>query len=161
MAVRVRRAGEGDIPAMTALLGELFALEADFTPDADTQARGLNLFLGGGPRVALVADEGGRVVGMATAQLVVSTAIGGVSALVEDVVVAADMRGTGVGALLLAAVEEWARGAGATRLTLVADKDNTPARLFYEKAGWNTSNLVVLIKTNVGGNCCPGRQAAR
>ena len=45
---------------------------------------------------------------MITGQLLVSTAEGGTSALVEDLVVAESHRGRGVGAGLLAEIERWA-----------------------------------------------------
>ena len=65
-------------------------------------------------RVVLVAERAGEVVGMVTAQLVVSTAEGGPAALVEDMVVDAAERGRGVGRALLEAVEAWAAARGAT-----------------------------------------------
>ncbi len=64
------------------------------------------------------------VVGMVTTQLVVSTAEGGPAALVEDMVVAPDHRMRGTGRWLLRAAEAWARERGATRLQLLADRDN-------------------------------------
>jgi GNAT superfamily N-acetyltransferase len=81
---------------------------------------------------------------MVTAQLVVSTAEGGPSALVEDMVVDGAERGAGLGRSLLEAVEEWSRRRGATRLQLLADRENTPALRFYERLGWSGTRLVCL-----------------
>ena len=50
--------------------------------------------------------------------------------------VAADRRGLGIGAQLLAAAEDWARTHGRARLTLWAAADNAPALHLYEKAGF-------------------------
>jgi GNAT superfamily N-acetyltransferase len=139
----VRAARPGDLEAMVRLLGELFSIEADFQPDAARQRRGLALLLEDPTRCALlVAERAGVVVGMVTAQLVVSTAEGAPSALVEDMVVAARERGHGVGGALLRAVEGWAAARGATRLQLLADRDNAPALAFYGRMGWRPTALV-------------------
>ncbi len=95
-------------------------------------------------RAVLVAVREGRVVGMVTAQLVVSTAEGAPSALVEDMVVDASERERGIGAALLRAIEAWSRARGATRLQLLADRDNAPALAFYARMGWRSTRLVCL-----------------
>lgn len=139
----VRAARPGDLEAMVRLLGELFSIESDFQPDAARQRRGLALLLEDPARCALlVAERAGVVVGMVTAQLVVSTAEGAPSALVEDMVVAARERGHGAGKALLRALEGWAAARGATRLQLLADRDNAPALAFYARMGWRPTALV-------------------
>ncbi len=97
-----------------------------------------------GRRAVLVAERAGRVVGMVTAQLVVSTAEGAPSALVEDMVVDAPWRGLGAGRALLEAIEAWALERGATRLQLLADRENAPALAFYGRMGWAGTRLVCL-----------------
>jgi ribosomal protein S18 acetylase RimI-like enzyme len=99
-------------------------------------------------RCVLVAQGKGAVAGMCTAQLVISTAEGAPSALVEDVVVAREFRGQGVGRKLMDAIGAWAVTAGATRLQLLADKNNAAAFGFYEKLGWRRTQLVCLRNTN-------------
>jgi len=148
----IRAATERDLDALVALLGLLFALESDFTPDPDRQRRGLAAMLADPPsRTVLVAERGGAVIGMATAQLVVSTAEGGPSALVEDVVVTAPERGRGVGRRLLGALETWAAARGASRLQLLADRENAPALRFYQRLGWRPTQLVCL-RRHPGGS---------
>ena len=144
----IRRAAVADTDAMSALLQALFRIEADFNCDPDRQRRGLLMFMAGcgKHRAALVADCGGRLVGMATAQLVVSTAEGGLSAWVEDVVVDANWRGQGIGSRLLAGIADWAASAGASRLQLVADQNNGPALKFYRKHRWQSTRLICLRK---------------
>jgi GNAT superfamily N-acetyltransferase len=95
-------------------------------------------------RAVLVAERDGAVVGMVTAQLVVSTAEGGPAALVEDMVIDAPERGRGAGRALLEAIEGWARERGATRLQLLADDGNEPALAFYARMGWRRTRLVCL-----------------
>lgn len=159
MTIRVRKAREEDVERMVELLAELFSIEKDFSPDGAKQAKGLALFLAGAEKAAFVAESAGGVAGMVTGQLMLSTSEGGLSLLVEDIVVAKGFRGKGVGAHLLAAVEKWGRDKGATRLQLVADRDNTPARLFYERAGWRMTNLCVLMKNNDNVTLCPAMKS--
>ncbi|MCG7956411.1 MAG: GNAT family N-acetyltransferase [Candidatus Thiodiazotropha endolucinida] len=85
-----------------------------------------------------------EVVAMATLQLVVSTAEGGLVAWMEDVVVDADHRGQGVGEFLLSHINRWVESRGIKRVQLVADRDNRSAIEFYKKQGWQEINLNVL-----------------
>lgn len=141
----IRAAREADLPALVELIRALFALEPDFAVDAERQHRGLRMLLEEPQRAAvLVAERAGRIIGMVTAQLVVSTAEGAPSAWIEDMVVEAPERKQGVGPRLLAAVEAWAVARGATRLQLLADRENAPALRFYSRAGWQSTRMVCL-----------------
>lgn len=143
--VAIRGATPADLERLVRLLETLFSIEADFRPDSERQRRGLALMLAEPERrVVLVAEREGAVVGMVTAQLVVSTAEGGPSALVEDMVVESAERGRGIGRRLLSAAEAWAAARGATRLQLLADRENAPALGFYGRAGWRPTRLVCL-----------------
>jgi GNAT superfamily N-acetyltransferase len=142
--LRIRSADPADLTVLVRLLGDLFSIEADFAADAARQRIGLTLLMADRRAAVLVAVWGGAVVGMVTGQLVVSTAEGGLSALVEDLVVDAPRRKKGVGRALLAAIEGWAESRGATRLQLLADRENAPALAFYEREGWRTTRLVCL-----------------
>ncbi|MBK9021256.1 MAG: GNAT family N-acetyltransferase [Sulfuritalea sp.] len=142
MSPRITTATEADIPDLIGLLGILFAIEQDFTPDMEKQRRGLTgLLASPSGQVAIARDARGRAIGLATAQLVISTAEGAPSAWIEDVVVEAGWRGKGLGRALLAYVLQWARSQGATRAQLLADLDNTPALEFYEHLGWQSTRL--------------------
>jgi GNAT superfamily N-acetyltransferase len=146
MEITVRQARNKDIDAMTGLLGELFAIEADFSVNPDHQRRGLALMLDGcgKHRCLLVAEIEGRVVGMCSAQLLVSTAEGGMVALVEDVVVAQHHRKMGIGRRLMNRIEAWSREHGALRLQLLADRTNFTALDFYNTLGWHPTRLMGL-----------------
>lgn len=157
MTIRARAARTGDLPAMKELLADLFAIEKDFSPDGEKQETGLLMLLSDRRARVVVAVEKGVVFGMVTGQLLTSTAEGAPSVLVEDLVVAKEARGRGVGSLLLGEIEKWGRKKGAARLQLVADRDNGPARDFYEKAGWKVTNLLVLRKTEAEITLCPGK----
>ncbi|MCU0605150.1 MAG: GNAT family N-acetyltransferase [Desulfobacterales bacterium] len=144
--VRIRPAGIQDLEELVELLRRLFSIEADFEVNASRQRRGLSMLLDGGGehRILFAAEAGGRVVGMASAQTLISTAEGGFAALVEDVVVAESFRGRGIGRMLVAAIERWAADRGVTRLQLLADRANAPALRFYDKQGWKATQLICL-----------------
>lgn len=146
MAASIRTATAADVPAMVALLAELFAIEADFAIAPEIQARGLGLLLGRANAVVLVAEHDGTVAGMCTVQLSVSTARGGLSAGIEDVVVTARCRGQGIGGQLVTAAERWAVAQGAVRIALLADETNAPALDFYDHLGFSRTRLVWLAK---------------
>lgn len=143
---RIRPAQESDLPRMVELLQQLFAIEADFVGDPATQERGLRLLLHSPTGRIWVAVADDRVIGLCSLQILISTAEGGLVGLVEDVVVAEDCRGRGIGPGLLEHLEDWARREGLTRLQLLADRNNQPALDFYRRRGWAETQLVALRK---------------
>lgn len=140
----LRKARTQDLEQLTALLKLLFTIEADFSFNAAKQRQGLALMLDNDRGCILVAEEAGRIIGMCTGQVVISTAEGGPAVLVEDVVVESGHRGRGVGRDLMAAMAGWGLEQGATRLQLMADKNNFPALSFYQNLGWRMTALICL-----------------
>lgn len=140
----IRLARETDIEAMTGLLAELFTIEADFVPDAKKQRSALAMLLESDTADVLVADKDGEVIGMCIMQRLVSTAEGGWSGLIEDVVVGEAHRGQGLGTLLLQTMARRATAWGISRLQLLADHGNDPALGFYAASGWHPTRLAVL-----------------
>ncbi|WP_319762474.1 GNAT family N-acetyltransferase [Maridesulfovibrio sp.] len=146
--VHIRNANSADLVPMTDLLNSLFSIEKDFSADGSRQMKGLRMLLGNPRARILVAEEHDEVVGMCTGQIVISTAEGGPSILVEDVVVRSDRQGEGIGSMLMEAILGFAVENRATRLQLLADCENTPALKFYNKIGWNKTSMICLRKTN-------------
>jgi ribosomal protein S18 acetylase RimI-like enzyme len=146
VTVHIRNARRTDIDVMVSLLGELFSIETDFSIDKARQRRGLKLMLDGclKHRCIKVAEVEGQVIGMCTAQTLISTAEGGIVALVEDVVIALQFRGQGIGRKLMESIEDWARSRGAARIQLLADRTNFSALDFYDKIGWRPTQLICL-----------------
>ncbi|MDO9263988.1 MAG: GNAT family N-acetyltransferase, partial [Desulfosalsimonadaceae bacterium] len=93
-----------------------------------------------------VAECDREVIGMCSAQTMISTAEGGVVALVEDLVVKSGWRGRGVGRMLLESMDDWSNSCGLKRLQLLADAENEPALAFYKKNGWKRTQLICLRK---------------
>lgn len=140
-------ATHADLEAMADLQSELFTLESDFRPERDKQLRGLRLILDT-PQIGrlFVLRVEGEVAGMANALITISTAEGGPVLLLEDVIVKAGFRGCQFGRRLVEHVLDWARTNGMPRVTLLADKDNSPALAFYERLGFAPSAMKVLRK---------------
>ena len=144
LRVRIRSAEPADLDSLVSLLAALFSIEEDFVFDAPKQRRGLTLMLENERGCVLVAEAEGEVVGMCSGQLLVSTAEGGLSLLVEDVVVHEPWRRRGVGRLLLEAISGWAKAKKVSRLHLLADRNNILALDFYRHQGWHTTELICL-----------------
>jgi len=139
--MRIEKATAADIPALCDLLWVLFAQEAEFTPDAQAQQRGLAGIIGK-PELGLVlvARQDGQTVGMVSLLFTMSTALGARVALLEDMVVAAAHRG--VGTRLLCEAMAHARAQGCQRITLLTDPSNGSAQRFYAQQGFSVSGMV-------------------
>ena len=137
MSLKLDTASAKDLPQLVELLGQLFAHEAEFTPDAKKQEVALKMILADAKvgRV-FVAREGSKVVAMASLLYTVSTAEGGRAALFEDLVVRPEHRKQGIGAQLLEYVIAQARADGLLRLTLLTDMQNEDAQVLYRKLGF-------------------------
>lgn len=141
--MQISVAFESDIPQLCGLLHHLFEQEADFSPDVVVQQRGLSAVIRH-PEIGriLVARRNGRLVGMINLLFTVSTALGGRVALLEDMVVSPDARGSGVGSALLKRAMETARLEGCLRITLLTDHDNDAAQRFYRRHGFAASRML-------------------
>lgn len=144
--MNIRRASYEDISDMSRLLGELFAIEDDFTIDTEKQSRGLKLLLETPNAIVLVVQEGQTVIAMATLQTLVSTAMGEYVGLIEDVIVQESHRGRGIGKSLLDTLIAESEKAGLKRLALGADHRNHNAIAFYQKLGFSTSNMGLMYR---------------
>lgn len=144
----IRKAGLSDINKMVPLLEELFSIEEDFTFNESVQRQGLLMMLDDNEKSRImVAESGSQIIGMCSAQILVSTAEGGMAALIEDMVVAKSYRGEGLGKKLLRSIEKWAAKKGAKRMQLLADGNNINALDFYKKQKWSATQLICLRKT--------------
>jgi len=142
----IRLAYSDDIPAMAKLLSELFAIEDDFAIDGEKQSHGLELLLQSPQSVILVAEMQNGVVGMLSLQRMISTAIGEYVGIIEDVVVSESHRGYGIGTKLLETAIDEAERREWGRLALGVDLRNTKAIAFYQKYGFETSNMGLMYR---------------
>ena len=144
MDIQIRKAKSGDLNDMTELLRILFSIEKDFSFNKEAHEKGLIMLIEepAGRSVILVAEVDENVVGMVTAQTVISTATGGYSAWLEDLVVLPEYQGKGIGRSLLDHLLKWCREKGCLRIQLLADRDNGKALEFYKREGWSGSNMI-------------------
>lgn len=143
--MEIREAVSGDIPQLAELLAELFAQEADFTPDARKQRRALGAILNRREAGRIYcASHAGAPVGMVSILFTISTAEGGPVAWLEDMIVRPDWRRQGVGRQLLRRAIGEARAAGCMRITLLTDATNQGAERFYSRAGFVRSAMMPL-----------------
>jgi GNAT superfamily N-acetyltransferase len=142
---RIDTATREDIPRLTELLTILFTQEADFTPDPARQTAGLQRIIDD-PATGqiLVLREHAIIVGMVNLLYTISTALGERVAILEDMVVDPAHRGGGIGSRLLNGAIEHARQQGCRRITLLTDRVNSDAIRFYERHGFQLSEMVPL-----------------
>lgn len=143
--MQINPANVSDIPALCELLDILFSQEADFKPDHEAQSRGLARIISN-PEIGLIiiARQDSQIVGMVNLLYTVSTALGDRVALLEDMVVSPNARGSGVGSRLLKQAVEFARLDGCKRITLLTDRTNESAQRFYQKHGFGFSAMIPL-----------------
>jgi GNAT superfamily N-acetyltransferase len=142
----IRQATIDDIDILAELLSHLFAIEIDFTTDTEKQKTALRILIESGSAVIYVAEDGNKIVGMVTGQLVISTATGGYSLLLEDMYISKDYRKNGIGSMLISFLESWGAKKNIGRIQLVADRRNISARVFYNRQGFADSEMIGLYK---------------
>ena len=132
-----------DIPALVGLLAILFGIEKDFQPDISKQETGISLLINNTQTatIQVARNHANQVIGMVSAQLVISTAQGAPSAWVEDMVVDSAYRGQGIGKQLLQNALNWAKKNGATRAQLLVDIENSEALSYYQHLKWQATQL--------------------
>ena len=136
-------ASGADIPALVGLLAILFDIEKDFQPDISKQETGISLLINNTQTatIQVARNHANQVIGMVSAQLVISTAQGAPSAWVEDMVVDSAYRGQGIGKQLLQNALNWAKKNGATRAQLLVDIENSEALSYYQHLKWQATQL--------------------
>ena len=138
----VRQATIDDLDALADLLCELFTIEKDFSINRETQKAGLCMLIDNDNACVLAAEREEKDIGMVTGQLVISTAEGGRSVLLEDLCVTRSARKKGIGTKLMAALAAWGIRKGARRIQLLVDKTNEPALAFYLSHGFAKSSML-------------------
>lgn len=137
-----REATRVDVPAVVALLADDVLGQGRESADLAPYLAAFDAMQDEGGNRLIVAEQDGRVV--ACYQL---TLISGLSltaarrAQVEGVRVAADLRGRGLGAALMADAEARARAAGCQLIQLTTNATRTDAHRFYARLGFTPSHI--------------------
>ncbi|MDH5453187.1 MAG: GNAT family N-acetyltransferase [Paracoccaceae bacterium] len=137
-----REARRDDVPAVVALLTEDALGASREGQELEPYLLAFDRMLAEAGNTLIVGVREGRVI--ATYQL---TFISGLSlratrrAQVESVRVAADLRGHGIGAEMLADAEMRARAAGCRLMQLTMHQSRTDTARFYERLGFTPSHI--------------------
>ncbi len=143
--IAITTASLSDVPQLCELLAVLFTQEVEFTASFDNQRRGLTQILSQPESGAiLVARHQQGIVGMVNLLYTVSTALGERVAILEDMIIAPEERGFGIGSMLLTHTINHARRVGCKRITLLTDIENKPAHHFYQRHGFVASLMTPL-----------------
>lgn len=146
--IALRAARAADLAAIVRLHeGDEFGRRRDVWSDGNRPAyEAAFAAIAGSPDNALFVavedgDEGEAVVGVFQITLIPSIAArGGARARVEGVQVHADRRSAGIGAMMMAHAESWARGRGAASIELGSNKARIDAHRFYRRLGYDQSH---------------------
>jgi GNAT superfamily N-acetyltransferase len=131
--IRVRSAGPGDAPALAALAGEL-----GYPSSAEELLGRLAAVHPTDAAVIVSADADDQPTGWCHVELHRSL-VEPLSALILGLVVGERHRSTGIGAVLLAAAEGWARARGCQRLVVATRVTRERAHRFYAREGYEVS----------------------
>ena len=141
--LRVRPATQDDLAAILALVAEdsmhYFTEPAEVT---DNQRAALEEISADPNQEVLVGEIDGVVV--CTAQVTwmrMLASDGGLYCQVEAVRTSAARRGQGIGANLMAHIEDEARRRGAARMQLTSNRERVRAHEFYERLGFVASHV--------------------
>lgn len=142
MTVTFRDATRDDVASVVALLRDDRLGAARELDDADLYMAAFDAMTAEGNNTLVVGTRDGQIV--ATFQL---TFISGLShratrrAQIESVRVAADLRGQGLGHLLMEEAERRAEAAGCTMVQLTTHASRDKARQFYDGLGYEPSHI--------------------
>ena len=133
--VVVRTAALDDVEEVARLFGGYLDFYAHPRDPADVRAY-LAARIGNGESVVLLAEDGGAAVGLAQCYPTWASLELAPAWVLSDLFVEPAARGRGVGRVLLRAVAERERAAGATTAVLETAHTNTTAQALYESEGW-------------------------
>jgi len=139
----IREAEKEDIDSICELLSMLFEQEAEFKPDFETHLKGVREIVTHSKNGKFfVMEDSGEIVGIVSLLFLVSTALGGNVALLEDLVLAKHVRRQGFGTKLLEFAVKYAQDNECMRITVLTDKDNLAAQSLYQKVGFQYSKMI-------------------
>ncbi|MGW5309293.1 GNAT family N-acetyltransferase [Nocardia thailandica] len=140
---RVQRAARSDVPALVALLSDdeisrprEVSEIARYEEAYDAITRDSSHYL------AVVRDEGDRIVGTMQLTIIPGLSRGGTTRLqIEGVRVAASQRSRGIGTAMLEWAHDHGRHRGATLAQIATDRVRERAHAFYERLGYDNSHV--------------------
>lgn len=142
MSLAFRVAGRRDVAAAVELLREdgMGRMRETAAPEVYLSAFAEMMAMPGNRLI--VAEREKEIVATYQITIIPGISLAGVRrAQIEGVRVASELRGQGMGALLIADAEKRARAAGAGMLQLTMNQTRDDARRFYEREGFEASHF--------------------
>jgi GNAT superfamily N-acetyltransferase len=138
--VTIRRADAGDLDILAPLF-DSYRRFYRLTEDLEGGRRFLHDRMERNESVVFIAFMDGKGVGFT--QLYPSFSSGAMARIfiLNDLFVAPEVRGSGVGSALLRTAAEFGRAEGAVRLVLSTELANETAQSVYEKNGWKRDTI--------------------
>jgi GNAT superfamily N-acetyltransferase len=133
--ITYRRATLPDTPHVLALLEEIMEHHGVALPEPDRLSATVSAIQDAPDHLLLVAEDGGRLVGMCALIFSQSTWSASLVCELQDVLVTLSHRRSDVGRGLVETAEEIARARGCSRLFLLAEYWNLDAHAFYRSLG--------------------------
>ena len=133
----IREANADDWPEVAALLAELGRPDVRGSDEEEAAREVFLSYLGRRDSVALVAEDGGRVVGFLDMEYRARLNFTTPQAWIPDLIVGEGSRSHGVGRALLEQAEELAREHGCWGMTLESATWRDRAHAFYLREGWS------------------------
>jgi GNAT superfamily N-acetyltransferase len=134
--VLIRKARPDDWPDVAELLAQLGRPDVRATGEEAAARQVFERYLERADAVILVAEDGGKVVGLLDMEYRVRLNFTTPQAWIPDMVVAEDSRSGGVGRALMARAEELARARGCWGMALESAAWRERAHAFYLREGW-------------------------
>lgn len=136
----IERATAGDAPAVVRLIAQLRELEGLTEP---VSADAVRAYIEDPDTVVLLAEdeESGEVVGLLSLRVMADLFHGGTTALVQELVVDEDHRGTGIGGALLDVAVELAFDQGCLEVSVTTGEENEAGQALYRSRGFEQDGV--------------------
>lgn len=145
--LRIEPATIEDLSTLTSLVSDLMDEQPDFIPNEAAHMRGLQLILENPAKGRIfVLRNDDEILGMVNILFTITTALGGVAALLEDVIIHPQHRHQGFGSIMLDYAVAFVQEKDFKRITLLVDKMNEKSRVFFQKKGFDFSSLSPMRK---------------
>ncbi len=130
--IHVREAQAGDAPHVVRLIADLARADSENSPITE---RYVNQYLSASGSCLLVAEVEGQVVGLLSYSVRPNLFHAADSGLIEELIVAEDRRGGGIGSALLSETLRRLESMGCAEVSVSTMPDNEGARRFYRSHG--------------------------
>ena len=145
MNAAIRPAVPDDGAAVLSLAKAFWA--EDDMPSTPAQARALAELVGGSPAGAIyVIEAGGEAVGYAILTWGYTVEFAGMDAFLDEIYVAPEFRGRGLGSEAIAVLENSARERGCCALHLEVFRDKTAQARLYRRLGFQARDSIFMSK---------------